>query len=241
LSEFDWSEHKDKLVTVKVDGELIKVPLNEAMNGYMRQKHFTQQTQALAEERRLAVWAQEMQQAIQNDPEGTVRALQNALGLNSGVVADPYADLDPDIQPLARTIQEQQRQLAELQRALSQVNEQTEDQRLFNEVKAELEEAKMLFADFDPKVVVPIAAERGLTVTDAYKLWKADQVLNAEKAQTEAQRKAAEKAKTENAKRKASQSVSRGGSSSGSASAAPADIRNLSFEELLVRNLSQKR
>lgn len=45
-------EELDSLVSVKVDGEDVKIPLREALAGAMRQAAFTKKTQALAEERR---------------------------------------------------------------------------------------------------------------------------------------------------------------------------------------------
>lgn len=235
---FDWSEHKDKLVTVKVDGELIQVPLAEAMNGYMRQKHFTQATQALAEQKRLAEWAHELQSAIRNDPRGTLKSLQAALGLD-GPDQDPYEDMDPEIQPLARTIEAQRAELAQLRAEQDRLAEEAETQRLFAEVKAEVADVRSRYDDFDAQAVLPLAAERGLSVEDAYKLWKADQFIKSADARRKAEAAAAKKAEAQAAKRAATQKVSRGGSSSGSAG--DPDPKGFeSFEDLLLHNLSRQ-
>lgn len=46
------NELKDRLVTVKVDGEEVEVTLEEALAGYQRQQAFTRKTTAVAEERK---------------------------------------------------------------------------------------------------------------------------------------------------------------------------------------------
>lgn len=52
--KFDPTPYAGNLVTVKVDGEEVEVPLSEALGGYMRQAHFTKATQSLAEQREAA-------------------------------------------------------------------------------------------------------------------------------------------------------------------------------------------
>ena len=228
---FDWSAHKDELVTLKVDGQDITVPLAEAMSSYMRQSDYTRKTQALAEERKLAEWGREFQTAIRNDPAGTIKALQDALGMEEQ--ADPYADLDPELQPMATQLKAQQAQIDQFNRMM----EAQQQAVVLEQVKAEVASVKNRFPDFDATKVLPLAAERGLSVEEAYKLIKADEFLNERANAVKAQASAAEKAKVAAAKRAAAEQVSRGGSSSGSA-AGSADSKSFdSFEELLNFNL----
>lgn len=229
---FDWSEHKNKLVTVKVDGQEMQVPMAEAMDGFMRQADYTRKTQSLAEDRKMAAWAREMQSAIQNDPHGTIKALQGALGLEADVEADIYADLDPELQPMAAQLREQQAQLAHFQRLM----EQQQQNQVLEQVKTEIASVRNQFPDFDERKVLPIAAERGLSILDAYKLGKADEFLQAETQRARVAAEAAAKAADVARKREVTARVSQGGSVSGSAGAASA-TKDMSFDEMLEFNL----
>lgn len=65
----------NRMVTVKVDGQDVQVPLQEALNGYMRQAAFTKKTQELAQQRQQLQAMQvntpqpQVQQPIQPKPE----------------------------------------------------------------------------------------------------------------------------------------------------------------------------
>lgn len=230
---FDWSTHRDELVTLKVDGQEVVVPLAEAMNSYMRQADYTKKTQALAENQRLADWGREFQTAIQNDPAGTIKSLQQALGLEDQ--PDPFVDLDPELQPLAAQLKAQQAQIDQFNRMM----EQTQQAQVLEQVKAEVASIKAQYPDFDAFKVLPIAAERGLSVADAYKLVKADEFLAERANLAKAESAAAVKAKVAAAKRAAVEQVSRGGSSSGAPAGSASSKDFDSFEDLLNFNLNQ--
>jgi hypothetical protein len=76
----------------EVDGS--GITLDEARNGYLRQSDYTRKTQELAMERSRLAEAEALVAALQNDPQSTLAALQEAFGVGGDV--DPYADLDPD-------------------------------------------------------------------------------------------------------------------------------------------------
>jgi hypothetical protein len=76
---FDWSQYADQTVEVKVDGETLRVPLSEALNGYSRQADYTQKTQALAAQREQLEYAEAVINALQTDPEGTLEYLKSQL------------------------------------------------------------------------------------------------------------------------------------------------------------------
>ena len=80
---FAWDEHADKPVRLTVDGEEIEVPLAEALNGYQRQADYTRKTQELAEQRRQVQFASDLQEALQNDPKGTLSLLSQHYGVDS--------------------------------------------------------------------------------------------------------------------------------------------------------------
>lgn len=80
-----------KHVKVKVDGEEISVPLDEALQGYQRQAAFTQHSQQLAEQRRQAEDAIRLHQAMQHNPGLTVQILAQ----NAGVSVEEYLGMSP--------------------------------------------------------------------------------------------------------------------------------------------------
>jgi hypothetical protein len=73
---------RSKHVKVKVDGEEISVPLDEALQGYQRQAAFTQHSQQLAEQRREAEDALRLHQAMQANPGLTVQVLADHAGMS---------------------------------------------------------------------------------------------------------------------------------------------------------------
>ncbi|MDT8900933.1 hypothetical protein [Anaeroselena agilis] len=58
------------LVTVKVDGQEVKVPLEEALRGYIRQEKFTREMQKLAEERKQIESMRQKPPQTENPPAG---------------------------------------------------------------------------------------------------------------------------------------------------------------------------
>jgi hypothetical protein len=206
---FDFDSIKDKPVSVTVNGETFEVPLKELRNGYMRHADYTRKTQSLSEVATLARWAHEMQEALQTNPVGTLKYLQEALGVRAdGEVNDPWADLDPEVQPIVAELQSTRQELQEL-RARSDTAEQA---RLQAEARSELEQMASKYADFDPQVVLPIAIQEGLPMEKAYKLWKVDQLENESAAKKAAREKAEAAAVKRDKARKASAKVSKGGS-----------------------------
>lgn len=206
---FDFDSIKDKTVSVTVNGETFDVPLAELRNGYMRQADYTRKTQNLSEVANLARWAHEMQEALQTNPVGTLKYLQEALGVSlSGEPDDPWADLDPEIKPIVNELQATRQELQEL-RARS---EQAEQVRFQEQARFELDQMMAKYPDFDPQVVLPIAIQEGLVMEKAYKLWKAEQLERESAAQKAAREKAEAAAAKREKARKTSQKVAKGGS-----------------------------
>lgn len=189
--EFDFDSIKDKPVKVTVNGETFEVPLAELRNGYMRQADYTRKTQQVAADADTIRWAREMQEAFRVDPAGSIRYLQEQFGYLDE--PDPLADIDPEMQPIVAELWRTQQQLIELQ----QKQEQIDQERVNNQVRAELDQMKSKYSDFDPLEVLPIAIDNGLSMETAYKVWKADRV----QAESETQRVAREKAEQAAAQR----------------------------------------
>ena len=72
-------EYGDKYVAVQVNGEEVRVPLKEALSGYQRQADYTRKTQELSEQRRQVQFGGALQEALQNDPKGTLELLKQHL------------------------------------------------------------------------------------------------------------------------------------------------------------------
>ena len=91
----DTDSYADKYVKLKVDGEELDVPLKEALSGYQRQADYTRKTQELSQQRQEVQFAAAIQQALDNDPQGTIKLLQEHYGINNGAESfedDPFAD-----------------------------------------------------------------------------------------------------------------------------------------------------
>lgn len=202
---FDFDSVKDKPVKITVNGETFEVPLAELRNGYMRQSDYTRKTQQVAADMDVIQWARTMQNAFRDDPAGSIRYLQEQFGLlDDG--ADPYEDLDPEIRPIVDELRATKSQLAEM-KAWQASQEQAAIQA---SVQAELAQVQAKYTDFDPKQVLPIAIENGLTMEKAYKLWKVDHQESADQARAAAEAKAEEAATKREQARQAGRKVSKG-------------------------------
>ena len=91
--------------TIKVDGEQQQVSLEELQNGYQRQADYTRKTQELASERQRLQQAETIVSALEADPQGTLAALGNALGVEGNHVpqddTSSWEDEDPTAQRVA--------------------------------------------------------------------------------------------------------------------------------------------
>lgn len=204
--EFDFDSIKDKPIKVTVNGETFEVPLAELRNGYMRQADYTRKTQQIAADADTLRWARDMQEAFRVDPAGSVRYLQEQLGLVDET--DPFEELDPEIRPLAAELWRTQQEMAELRAR----TEQFDQERVNASVRAELESMISKYPDFVPENVLPVALEHGLRMEQAYKLWKADQLVAERETQEQARRKAEQAAEKREKARKATRQVSKGSS-----------------------------
>ena len=91
--------------TITVDGEQQQVSLEELQSGYQRQADYTRKTQELASERQRLQQAETIVSALEADPQGTVAALGNALGVEGNPVpqddTSSWEDEDPTTQRVA--------------------------------------------------------------------------------------------------------------------------------------------
>lgn len=189
---FDLSTYKDQEVTVKINGVDTVVKLGEAVSGYMRQADYTQKTQANAEALRQAEWAAQLQQAIQSDPQGTIKYLANAYGLDlaAQTSVDPYENIDPEFAPLVQTVRQQEQALAQMQAQLQAQSRATDEERYLMQAKTELWNAKQEFPEMDEVKVLEKAMELNLSVRDAYLRIVGEEALSEKKSKIAAASKA---------------------------------------------------
>jgi len=97
LELFDYTEIADKVIKLQVDGEEVVVPVKEALAGYQRQADYTRKTQELSEQRKQVQFAATLAQSLQEDPAGTLQALQQHYGLGAPIqdqqVEEEWLDL----------------------------------------------------------------------------------------------------------------------------------------------------
>lgn len=233
---FDWSTVEDKLVTVKVNGTDVSVPLKEALNGYMRQADYTQKTQALSNVRKVAEFGAEMQRALQEDPQEVILSLAQAfqVDLSGGNAPDPYTTDDPELQPVLDELKSTKAQLARLQ----QESEQRANEAIQASVRAEIATLESTYADFDKQVVIPLALERKLDLESAYFMWKGQQAREAEANRTANTSKVKDTVERTARKRANSAKVSTGARKVTTSTPDPSFD---SFEEMLTHELSKTR
>lgn len=105
-----------KHVKVKVDGEELSVPLNEALQGYQRQSDYTRKTQEAAQLRQEAENALRLQQALQTSPGMTVQILAQ----QAGVSVEEFLGMTPAQQQQAVDTPQQDEYVDPLERALNE-------------------------------------------------------------------------------------------------------------------------
>ena len=117
-----------KYVTVKIDGEDVSVPLNEALQGYSRESAATKRFQEASEMRKQADEALRLQQAFRADPGLTVQILarqagmgvEQFLGLTPAQQKAAVSDEDQYLDPLERQLNEERQSRLALEERFEQ-------------------------------------------------------------------------------------------------------------------------
>jgi uncharacterized protein YeeX (DUF496 family) len=204
--EYDFLEVTDlgeKYVKVQVDGEEVAVPITEALAGYQRQADYTRKTQELSEQRKQLQFAATLQDALQKDPENTLRLLQAQFGTTQAPVTTPEEEeyLTPE-----------EKQVRELNQRLQAL----EQERAMEALVKTIDTLQSKYGDeFNADEVVFRANQLGSTDLEAVFKQMAFDKVYAEKASTA--KKLAEEQERLNAKRSAS--IVSGSTSSKSGSA----------------------
>ena len=198
-------EFGEKYVSVQVNGEEIQVPLKEALSGYQRQADYTRKTQELGEQRRQVQYGAALQEALQNDPSGTLELLSQHYG--TGQTTSEEEDLYAD------PVEKQYRQLDQRLQAFEQ-------QKAMDQLEKTVASLQTRYgSDFDSDEVISRALAIGSSDLEAiYKQIAFDRVYeDATVVRQLRQKKATEDTQITNAKRQA-------GVVSGASSAKNADV-----------------
>lgn len=224
--EYDYLDIDDTLaskhVRVKVDGEEIAVPLNEALQGYQRQADYTQKTQEAARLRAEAEDALRLQQAIGTSPGLTVQILAQ----QAGVSVEEYLGMTPAQQQAAATPEVDEyadpleRALAEERRAREELQQKFEQREADEHLGRQIDNLKQTYqiGDEEVRAVVGQALQMGVG-PEAFPIIYQAQAFQKLQVSTQAQQEvAAAKQAEEAARQAAAASASRVvGSGSGSA------------------------
>jgi hypothetical protein len=203
-------EFADHYVTVKIDGEEMRVPLTEAVAGYSRHADYTRKTQELAEQRQQLQWATAIQAALDNDPAQTIDLLAAHYGISRQEAVKMADDFDFE----DKWVDPADAKLAELDKRIKAFEEQQAYAQLERDVQAL---QNKYGEDFVPQEVIATAMSQGTNNLEAvYKQLAFDRVAaKAEAAKQLAADKAAQEKAVIDAKRSAAP-VEGGSSAKGS-------------------------
>jgi exonuclease VII small subunit len=195
--ELAVDEYADHFVTVKVDGEDVRVPLNEALAGYSRQADYTRKTQELAQQRQELQWANAIREALDNNPAQTIDLLSKHYGISHAEAKQMSDDFgfddwstpaDTKVSDLEKRIAafEQKQAYEELERTVASLQQKYGD-------------------DFDANEVIAVALANNIdNLEAAYKQVAFDRVAaKAEAAQKIASNKVAQEKAIIDSKRSA--------------------------------------
>jgi len=207
-SDAEWSEedflaleeNADRLVTVRVDGQEVVVPLSEALAGYQRQADYTRKTQEVSEQKKQIQTAAALQEALARNPQETLALLQQHYGVNTAVQSSYEEDIWQD--PLVKELEE-----------IKAWKRDLEYKQTLSEVENEILTLENKYGnDFDREEVIAKALATGSNDLElTFKMIHFDRIFQEKKQATQ---KVAETKQRTNGKR-AAQVVSGSSSSSG--------------------------
>lgn len=150
----DLTTHGESLVTVRVDGEDVIVPLSEAVQGYSRTQDYTRKTQELANERtNLEAGLEEVRQyrqwgeQIGRDPQAALTSIAEAYGIDRagvGNIDDSYGDESPKV--------------AQLEAQMKQLSDQLNRQGAASDIERETKATVAAGLVDDPEALLQYAA-----------------------------------------------------------------------------------
>lgn len=210
--DFNWNEilekYGDRTVSLKVAGEDREVKLSDLPNMAMMREDYSRKTAEIADVKRAAQWALDVQESFANDPEGTLQAFADAYGVKAARELqqsledqpDPYEDLDPDVAAVLRRMDDaEQRHQQELMQMRQRVDE-FQNQQIMEEVKQEVKVIREEFGDeLDHVEMLRVAATHNVPLREAAEYLVGRQYFAKSKEQlaAEAQAKEATQGRTQ--------------------------------------------
>ena len=194
-----------RYVRVKVDGEDVEVPFSEAVRGYSREADYTRKAQLVAQQRQEAELGLRIQQALQADPQATIRLL-----------AERYAAQQQAPEPAPEFDDPLERQLYEERQARERLEERISQREADEQLARTVEGLRSQFGanDEDIRAAVHLASQNNLGIEAlpmVYKTMAFDRIqANVKAYQAQEAAKAAENARRTQAKQAAGQVVSNG-------------------------------
>lgn len=236
---YDYLDIDDNLATkyvkIKVDGEELSVPLNEALQGYSRESAATKRFQEASELRKQADEALRLQQALQADPGLTVQILarqagvsvEEYLGMSPAQQRAAVEDADDEyLDPLERQIREERQARMALEQRLEQREADERLERAVNGLKQQYNAS-----DEQVRAVVGQAMNMGLGIESFPMIYQAMAYQATQQATTQhTVEQEAERQRRQQAARKAASLVSTG-SGAPNTSQAPAAVTYSSIRE----------
>lgn len=188
------------LYAVKVGGKEEQVTFDELQKGYMRQGDYTRKTQELSQEKQRLAQAQQLADALERDPKGTITALAGYLNVDFGTAAavaqQVAGDDDDPLLRLEKKFEGFTQQLTAREQAEKSARDQaTQAQAIQAQIEGELQALHGRYGEFPDAEVCQYAADHGVNNLDAaYKAWQFEaqdtQRLAELNAATEAKRRA---------------------------------------------------
>ena len=180
----DYANH---MVSVKVDGEELNVPLSEAISGYQRQADYTRKTQELSQQRQNMEFAAAIQSALETNPSATIDLLARHYGISRAEATAMANDVaSEDLESLDPT----ERKLREMESKVSAFEEYQSQQ----QIEREIARLEARYSDFNVAEVVNTALRLGSTdLEGTYKQMMFDKMVSRQQLESEAKVKQQEK------------------------------------------------
>lgn len=165
----------NRYVRVKVDGEDVEVPLQEALSGYSRTADYTRKTQDLANQRQQAEYALTLERALRAQPAETLRILAQQYGVEFGQQQGPASEPDPFDDPDENPyLDPTERRIAQLERQNQQLAQQWEQRQANEQLRSAIGNIQQRYQlnESDVREVVQTALQRGMGPESFDLIWK---------------------------------------------------------------------
>lgn len=225
----DPTELADRYVRVKVDGEEVEVPLQEALSGYSRTADYTRKTQELAAQRQQAEYALTLQRALETQPEETLRLLARRAGIELGQSPPPrqgweQPSYDDGLDDDPTSLDPVQRRLDEQQAIITQLMEQREREQADRTLRTAISGLQSRYQADDATIreVIQTALQANMGPASFDMIYKNIAFDRAHTARQQAERqRAAQEAQRRAAGERASQLIGMGSSANGAGGQPP--------------------